>query len=64
MYSYLDEEEFRKLKLRLSENVEKDKSDLIKYLKTKTEIDDTIIYLINELLEDKEHLDVFMTNLI
>lgn len=56
MYKNVTQGDTKILKTRLIENVEESTKSLLSNL----EVNDKVKYLINELLEDKEHLDAFI----
>lgn len=58
MYKDISFGESDKLKTRLNDNIE----ESLENLYSKIEITNEIIYLINELLQDKEHLDAFIAS--
>lgn len=63
-YKNLSEEEINTLKNRLIKNLNESQLELDKYLKSIRGMNNTVVYLINELLEDKEHLDALQAVII
>ena len=59
LYENLNKEELNSLKIRLLKNLNESQLELVNYLKSIRGIDEKTKYLIHEMLEDKEHLDVF-----
>lgn len=58
MYKGVGFGEIDNLKTRLTNNIE----ESLKSLYSQTGVTQEILYLINELLEDKEHLDAFIAS--
>lgn len=59
LYENLNKEEFNSLKIKLVKNLNESQLELVNHLKSIRGIDEKTKYLIHEMLEDKEHLDVF-----